>query len=300
MTQERNGTGQAIVLIVMSSFGFGSLSTLALLTMRAGLPLIPAMFWRYLLAAVVLLLVLRSSVCARVTKSQALRIILIGALGQATITCVSFRALDYLPVGPLAFLFYTYPAWVALISVMTGREKFTLSRLLALGLAMAGIAVMVGTPSTSLDPRGVMLALGAALLYALYLPALHQAQSGISASVSTFYLILGVLLAFLAVAVFTRQLQMPPSLDAWKYLALLALVGTVIAFGTLMAGLRVLGPVRTSIVATIEPFFTALLGIVFLSEALTGGIVAGGAMIASAVVLLQLTGNRQTIAETAS
>jgi drug/metabolite transporter (DMT)-like permease len=51
----------------------------------------------------------------------------------------------------------------------------------------------------------------------------------------------------------------------------------------------VLGPVRTSIIATIEPFFTAVLGAILLDQALTRSIFAGGALIAGAVLLLQLT-----------
>ena len=45
---------------------------------------------------------------------------------------------------------------------------------------------------------------------------------------------------------------------------------------------------RTAIVSTVEPFFTALLGAWVLSQPLTRGTLVGGAMIAAAVVLLQL------------
>jgi drug/metabolite transporter (DMT)-like permease len=115
-------------------------------------------------------------------------------------------------------------------------------------------------------------------------------QQGIPAGVSSFYLICGVFIAFLIANVVTRNLQMPATTEVWGYVILLSLFATVIAFATLIAGLRVLGPVRTSIVATIEPFFTALLGAVFLGDALTRSILTGGALIAAAVILLQFTG----------
>lgn len=291
-------TTRATLLILLSSCGFGSLSTLTLFTTRAGLPLLPAMFWRYFLAAAFLVVVLRGTAYREVTRQQALRLLLVGGLGQGVITYLSLRALDYIPVGPLAFLFYTYPAWVALIAAVTGREEVTLWRLVALAIAMAGIVVMVGAPdAVSLAPIGVVMALGTAFLYALYLPALQKVQKGVPAIISTFYLVTGVLIAFLGASLFTHELQAPSSLTIWKYLVLLSLVSTVLAFATLIAGLSVLGPVRTSIIATFEPFFTATLGVLLLGESLTRGTLAGGAMIASAVLLLQWTSRESPVAD---
>lgn len=291
------GTG----LIVLSSLAFGALSTLTVLILRSGLPLLPMMVWRYLLAAIILLVVLRGEGIRSITGARALRLMLIGGIFQSVITYSSLRALDYLPVGPLAFLFYTYPAWVVVIAAILGREKLTIERLVALSLAMAGIAVMVGAPSsTSLNTFGVFLALGTALLYALYLPVLHRAQEGISPAISSFYLISGVLLAFLAMGSLTRTLQMPGTIETWRYVVIMSLFSTVIAFAALVAGLRVLGPVRTSIIATIEPFFTLLLGMIFLGDRITASTIAGGVLIASAVILLQATAKNSGAVEAAS
>jgi hypothetical protein len=144
------------------------------------------MFWRYLLAASVLLLFLRGRVVRDVRRKDALRLMIVGGAGQAVITYLSLYALDFLPVGPLAFLFYTYPAWVALISAALGREELTLMRFIPLSIAMTGIVVMVGMPGEAhLDTFGIILALGTAILYALYLPSLNRAQRGISAGVSS-------------------------------------------------------------------------------------------------------------------
>jgi len=290
MTGQRQIVAKATALIVLSACAFGSLSTLTVLIVREGMPLLPAMFWRYLLAASVLLIFLRHRVLDGVRRRDVLRLMAVGGLGQALITYLSLYALEFLPVGPLAFLFYTYPAWVVLISAVFGREDFTLVRIVALSIAMTGIVVMVGMPGGAhLSTIGILLALGTALLYAVYLPSLNYVLRGISAGVSSFYLICGVLIAFLVANISMGTLQMPATTEMWGYLVALALFSTVIAFAALIAGLRVLGPVRTSIVATIEPFFTALLGAIFLGQALTPSIFAGGTLIAGAVLLLQIT-----------
>jgi len=288
MSSEGRSVSRATALIVLSACCFGSLTTLTFLVIRGGLPLLPAMVWRYLLAAVVLAVLARPWVKSSVTRRQALHLMIIGGCGQAVISYFSLRALDYLPVGALGFLFYTYPAWVAVIAAVTGREELTLSRFISLAVAMAGITVMVGTPfSVPLNPIGVMLALGTAFLYALYLPALHRMQKGIDPVVSTFYLVAGVFISFMFSALLTGALEVPESPSIWALLLALSIVGTVLAFVALISGLRTLGPVRTSIIATIEPFFTAMLGVLVLSEPFTAVTLTGGALIACAVLMLQ-------------
>jgi drug/metabolite transporter (DMT)-like permease len=61
----------------------------------------------------------------------------------------------------------------------------------------------------------------------------------------------------------------------------------VLAFVAFMRGLGLLGPVRTAIVSTVEPFFTAVLGAVVLGQPFGAATVAGGVLIAAAVLLLQ-------------
>ena len=54
MESPDTSVGRATLLIVVSALSFGSISVLTLLTTSAGVPLLTAMAWRYLLAAVLL------------------------------------------------------------------------------------------------------------------------------------------------------------------------------------------------------------------------------------------------------
>jgi len=219
--------------------------------------------------------------------------LLIGAVGQTLVTYVSLSALEYIPVGPLGFLFFTFPAWVALLGAVRGTERLTLVRVIALTLALLGVAVMVGAPSADkLHPIGVALALGSALLYTVYLPTLESAQSGIPAMLSAFLLVVGAGTAFTIAALLTGNFQVPAGATLWVNLFLLSLVATVIAFSALLRGLDVLGPVRTAIIATVEPFFTALLGVLVLGDRLTSTTLLGGVLIAAAVTLIQWSSTR--------
>jgi drug/metabolite transporter (DMT)-like permease len=287
MESSDTSVGRATLLIVVSAFSFGSISVLTVLTTNAGVPLITAMAWRYVLGAVFLGAVVQIKRVGAIPRRRIIQLMLIGGLGQALITYLSLHALEYIPVGPLAFLFYTYPAWVALLAAVRRTEKLTPVRVLALMLALTGVAIMIGAPTEKLNPIGVMLALTSALLYSAYLPALAHVQRGIPALLSTFLLIVGAAISFVIAALFAGELFVPSGAAVWSNIFVLALVSTVIAFSSLIRGLSVLGPVRTAIIATIEPFFTAILGALVLASQFGVATLIGGILIAAAVLVIE-------------
>jgi drug/metabolite transporter (DMT)-like permease len=287
MESSNASIGRATLLIILSALSFGSISVLTVLITAAGVPLLTAMAWRYVLGVVLLALVARPGQLRSIPKQRVIQLLVIGGCGQALITYLSLLALEYIPVGPLAFLFYTYPAWVALVAAMRRTERLTPVRVIALTLALAGVTIMVGAPTERLNPIGVILALAAALLYSAYLPALEHVQEGIPPIIATLLLIAGAAISFVVAAFLTGVLYLPVSVAVWSEIFVLALVSTVIAFLTLIKGLAVLGPVRTAIVATVEPFFTATLGVLVLGNQLSAATLVGGILIAGAVLLIQ-------------
>ena len=72
----------------------------------------------------------------------------------------------------------------------------------------------------------------------------------------------------------------------------LTVASTILPSLLFLMGLMRLGPVRTAIVSTVEPFLTALIGAAVLGQPLTPRIGVGGAMIVAAVVLLQVRRER--------
>lgn len=287
MESSDTSIGRATLLIVVSAFSFGSISVLTVLTTSAGVPLLTTMAWRYVLGAVLLGGVIHIRRISSIPKQRIIQLLLIGGVGQALITYLSLHALEYIPVGPLAFLFYTYPAWVALLAAVRRTEKLTPVRVLALILALTGVTIMIGAPTEKLNPIGVTLALASALLYSVYLPALAHVQENIPALLSTFLLIVGAAISFVIAALFAGELFVPRGAAVWSNIFMLSLVATVIAFSSLIRGLSVLGPVRTAIIATVEPFFTAILGALVLANQFGVATLIGGILIAAAVLVIE-------------
>ncbi len=296
MQRSEKRTARATALIALSACGFGSISTLTTIVIRGGTPLVPAMFWRYAAGFVVLTPIIIIARRSRLKFSLAL--LLVGGVGQALVTYVSLKALDYISVAPLAFLFYTYPAWVTLVSAARGIDKVTPSRAAALVIALAGVAVIIGSPfHMSLNATGVALALAAAVIYGFYVPALSVIQRDTEPMIAALHIIVGAAIVFGAVALGDGALSLHFSRASAAGIAALGIGCTVGAFWLFLAGLSMLGPMRTAIVSTLEPFYTALLGAAVLHESLSVRTIAGGSLIAAAVIIIQRSG-ADVVAET--
>jgi drug/metabolite transporter (DMT)-like permease len=284
----RADAGRATVMVVLSALGFGLISIFVTLAISAGAPLFSVLTWRYAVAAI-LLGGAAWLAGVRRPSANALRVILVAGLIQAVIAGLSMSALKYIPAGTLGFLFYTYPAWVAVIARLFHSEPLTKLRLFALALSLSGIFVMVGSGGgLSLHPVGVALALGSALLYAAYVPMISAMQRGHAATEISAYVSVGAA-GFLAIgAGWLGELTLNLSTRGWLCVLALAVFSTLIAFLLFFRGLARLGPVRTAIVSTVEPFFTSVLGVFFLAQPFSRRSVLGGVLIAVAVVLLQL------------
>lgn len=289
---------RASALVLFSACCFGSIPILTTLAIGGGARLVDVLSWRYLIAAALLIVVSGGLAQVRQPAKRAMPLLVLAGGGQAAIAFVSLSALRYIPAAMLTFLFYTYPAWVAVISAVRGAERITRARAIALVLSLAGIALMVGIPGAgSLHPVGVLLALSSALMYAAYIPMIDHLGRGLPPAVTSVYASGGAAVILVAVALVQGGLGVRFTPLAWGAIGTMAVVSTVLAFIAFLRGLAEIGPVRTAIMSTIEPFWTALLGGVVLGQALGPRTLAGGVCIAAAVVLLQLGQGREAVPE---
>lgn len=278
---------------LLAALGFAAVSILTSLATATGLTLATVLAWRYTLAAVVLTTWVATHEYKRIPPGEMLRFVTVGGFGQALLVYLALSSLRYIPAATLAFLFYTYPAWVALVQGVRGAERLDGRRAMALLLSFAGIGIMVGMPGAEgIDRRGVLLALAAAMVYGAYIPVMRVLQKDHPVAPPSAYSKIGAALAFLVLSVSDQSFTWRLTGEAWVWVIALTILSTVLPSVFFLMGLIRLGPVRTAIVSTVEPFLTALLGVLVLRQALTLPTLAGGALIIGAVVLLQFRRDR--------
>jgi len=163
-------------------------------------------------------------------------------------------------------------------------------------LALGG-ATLTTSPWTALDANapdviGVLLVLGAAAGYGIYIVVSNRFVHRAGPLISTAWVALGASVSFGLTGLLTRSWVVPGTLRAAGLLAGLIVFSTILPLATFFAGMRRVGPTAASLLSTLEPVFTILMAALLLHEVLTQNQWAGGALILAAVVLLNLPTRR--------
>jgi drug/metabolite transporter (DMT)-like permease len=283
---------RGIGLVLVSALAFGTMAIFAKLAYEHGANTATLLTLRFALAGAVLwvIVMLRGDVRRRLDRRTVIAGGCLGLFGYSLQAGGYFAALQHMDASLTALLLYTYPAMVFIGAVALGREQTSGVKILALGLAAAGLVlVLVGGGAGGLDSTGVLLAFGAALAYATYI----LVADTIVGSSDTFALTAMVMTgAFVSVSLFTVVTgQFEPGRfesGAWLSLLGLVVVATILAITTFFLGLDRVGPSTASIVSTVEPAWTVALAAIIFGETLGAVQLVGGALVLSAVVVLQL------------
>jgi drug/metabolite transporter (DMT)-like permease len=214
----------------------------------------------------------------------------LGAVGYSAQAGAYFVALRHLDASLLVMLVYTFPAMVTIAAIALGRERASRRTTVALGLASAGLVlVLAGAAEASLDVVGTVLGLSAAVVYTGYI----LGSEGVTARVDA--LVLSALVCTGAAATVTLAGAIGGDLDPGHvgfagagWLAAVAIISTVVAITLFFAGLRRVGATAAAILSCLEPLVTTILAVAALGEAPTALQIAGGALVLSAVLVLRV------------
>jgi drug/metabolite transporter (DMT)-like permease len=254
--------------------------------------------WRFGFAALLLALVLLfRRLPARAARGEGWKLAALGAAGYATEAAFFFAGLEHGTAATVSLLFYTYPVIVLLLSWAFGRGLPGALLGGAVGATTLGSALVVlSGGGIEISQAGVLFALAAALTFSFYLLGADHVLRETNSLVGAIYVSASasgglVLFAFLA-----GQQQLPMHWDQWGPI-LGAGAFTAGAFVCLFAGLRRLGAVRTSVIASTEPLNAAILAAAFLGESIRPGTAMGGALILAGAVTASMARVRVPPAE---
>jgi drug/metabolite transporter (DMT)-like permease len=288
------------VLCAVSAAGFASLTILGKFAFELQLSLVTILCLRFGGAALILFAFLGLVRRRRLFFGlrQTLPLFLLGALGYAVQSSLYFGALQRNPASLNGLLLYIYPAVVALFGWLINRVGPRGREWLAMMLALLGVALTIGgAGGTNLegervDPLGVAMVIGSAIWYSGYIVISNRYIHLAGAWVSTAWIALGASVSFglAGYATGTLDLHLPPV--GLAIILAMILLSTIMALGTFLAGMRLVGPTTASLLSTLEPVFTVLLAVSLLDEMLRPAQLVGGGLVLAAVVLLSLPGRR--------
>lgn len=290
MSSAAGARRQGALLVAVSAAAFGAMPIFARLAYAAGVDLYGILVPRFALGAAILALIALARGARWPRGRTLLGVLAMGALGYTGQTYCYFSALKHADASLVALLLYSFPFIVALLAALFLGERLDGARIVALVVASAGLAMAVGGGQGT--PFGVVLGLGAALVYAIYIVVGSRvlrdvdpiaASSLICAAAAAGY---GLIAAARALA--GTGPNWPTSASGWWPVIAVALISTVLAIGTFFAGLRRLGATLTSVLSTLEPVVSVVLAAAILGERISALQALGGAIVIGTAVWLAL------------
>ncbi len=272
-----------IILILISAASFGTLAIIGRYAYAEGLDIYTLLFLRFSLAALFMagLQIARKEAFPR--RGTLARLIGMGAIGYVAQSFSYLTAIRFASAGLVALLLYLYPTFVTILSVIFLKSKITMLKIAALCLATLG-AALTANPQGG-EWTGILLAIAAAMIYAVYIivgAGVMQKVSAVQSSTVIFAsagAVYGMMTAF-------QGPHWPTTGAGWLSVGGIVVLATIIPVVTFLAGLKLIGPTDASMLSTLEPVVTVILAALLFGERLRSLSLIGGALILAAVLLL--------------
>ncbi len=272
-----------IILVVASAAGFGTLAIFGRYAYADGMDAMTILCLRFSLAAIPALALLAVRREPLPAGSVLLQLIGMGLLSYVGGSLAYLVALKYASAGLVALLLYLYPSFVALLAVLLLHEPLTGAKGLALGLALTGTALAVGPLRGQV--LGILLAVGSALLYAIYIIVGAGVMRRVSPVQSSAVIFVTAALSNGVLMMVTGP-HLPATGRGWAAITGLVVITTLLPVVAFLSGLKRIGPTNAAMLSTLEPVVTVLLASWWLHETLTPVTLLGGGLILSAVLVL--------------
>ena len=287
MNDRRKLTGYLFAGITILIWGSTFISSKRLLDVYTPAQI---MLTRFLLAyAALWLLRPRTLKCS---LKEELVFILLGLSGCSVYFYTENSALHYTLASNVSIIVAAAPIFTAILAHFAGLERFRSGTLHGFLIAFAGVILVVcnGTFVLKLNPKGDLLALAAALCWAVYSVLIRKLDDDLDSLLITrrtlfWGLLTAIPMALLEGAPNPVAPQLTPVI-AGNFL-FLGLLGSGLCYILWNRAFVYLGVVTTNSFIYIQPFITILVGRIFLQEPISPLALVGAGLITAGVVATQ-------------
>ena len=283
------------IFIILSAVIFGCMPLMADLIYRDGVNALSLVLLRNILSLPPLMLLgYLGGKTIRIEVRALPWVALVGIFGCALTPFLLFSSYNYMDSGTATVLHFVYPAAVLVIELIFLRARAELGKIIPILLCVGGIALFY-TPGVGLDLGGSLIAISSGIVYAVYIVLLGVFSSRFSVNgfLFGFYTTLFATVALLIVTLLSGTLSLPGSVGGVLlsfFFAIAVNVGAVILF---QRGAFILGGARASILSTLEPITSVIVGMLFLSETPSALTAVGVVLVISACVAVAVLDMRR-------
>lgn len=223
----------------------------------------------------------------KIDPPAGLKLFLLGAVIYGCMSGLNLIGITRVSASLSCLLLCTYPVFVTIVTVLTGREKMDAVKGVALVTAFLGVYFLLNVVVDTLDLLGIMCALGSSLIFTAYVVIGDRLMAGFNPIETNAYVMTGSAVTYTLAGLFTQQINFHFTLVSWWYILAIIVFATVLALVLFWAGILILGPSKGSIIGMVEPLATVVIARFVFTELLTPSQIFGAALILGGIFILQ-------------
>lgn len=225
----------------------------------------------------------------KIPLKQLGKVSLISFFGCTITPILLFSSYRYMASGTATVFHFIYPAVVVLCGILFFKKKATPVSIISIVVCTVGIALFYD-PNEAISFTGSAFALGSGLTFATYVLLLSNfAKEHISGFLFSFYVAAASAVMTFLICLVSGQLVFPASFTGWGLCVLFAISVTMCAVYLFQQGTFLIGGEKTSILSTLEPITSILIGVAVFHEAVSTNTVLGSVLVIAASVLIALS-----------
>lgn len=275
---------------IISSASFGLIPLFAIPAMQHGMDFMNVITYRFLFATIALAILLKVRKVSFAIEKSDLPTLLLLSVFYIVSSVFLLWGYKFMPSGIATTIHFMYPVITTLVMMLLFHEKNSLSRTLAILMAIAGVYALSYTDSQGeTNLVGIIIVLLSAVGYALYLVTVGQRKNKeLKGLRLTFYVFFFSTLMLITGMLTTGNLHSIPDIPTFGNLLLLAIIPTIVSNLTLIEAIKYIGATQTSVLGAMEPVTAVIVGITVFGEAFTLPIAIGIVLIIAAVTIIIL------------
>jgi drug/metabolite transporter (DMT)-like permease len=259
-----------IMLVIISSICFAFVPNSAKIALDEGTSLALLLVSRYAIGVALLLpiifltktkLAIPNGLVPKIAKASML------ALGLIWTT---YHAVEFLDVGLVLVILYSFPIGVALISYFKREIVINFQQIVCMFLLLFGLWTMIYEEGVSVNLYGLMISFAGLICFIFFIVSASEIAGTIGSIVLNFYICLIGLSVLLAVILLHSGITISVSTTHKGILAIASNgVFFILSWVLYFKGAKLIGATRASFLACLEPLFAALLAIFLLGQLLS-------------------------------
>ena len=261
---------KGILFAALSAATFGLIPLYANQAILDGVNNETILVYRYSIAGIVYaiyLLIRRMNM--QLTRKEAKEITLAGVGGYGITAFFLMWSYHYMPTGVATAIHFFYPVIVAILMAIFYKERLPLDVKAGIVLAICGVYLLSWAPG-EVQWLGLFFVLMSTVTYGGYITALNRpVLKQMNPDVLTCYVLLFTAVFYLIIAVAQGKMEVITRPRFLLDMVQLAVLSTIVSARLLVAAVKLIGSVPSSVLGTLEPITAIVVGVLYFNEQLS-------------------------------